>query len=167
MYINIKSRVRDGCVYPPYWILELPFAKRLKLRSIVFWKLTGSFDRPSQRYFNNYEYIFHFSKGDTYTFHEKDLEPLWNLGHTMSKDERTIHIAQFPERVPMKAILASSNPGDVVLDIFSGVATTAVAAYKSGRKYIGFEIKKEFWELGNKRLEKIKSQKKLSSYETI
>lgn len=164
IYINIKSRVRDGVVYPPYWILELPFAKRIKLRSIIFWKLTGSFDRPSKRYFNNYEYIFHFSKSDNYTFHEKDLDPLWALGHIMTKEERTIHIAQFPERVPKKAILASTNPGDIVFDPFSGAGTTAVVALKTNRKYIGFEIKKEYWIIGNERLEKVRKQSKLGDF---
>jgi len=167
MYINIKSRVRNGELFPPFWILELPFAKRMRLRSSVFWKLTGSYDRPSKRYFNNYEYIFHFSKGDNYTFHEKDLDPLWNLGHILKKEERTIHIAQFPERVPKKAILASTNVGDIVFDPFMGVATTAVAAYKENRKYIGFEIKKEYYDICLERLKKVKSQKGLGDYETF
>lgn len=164
IYINIKSKVRNGIVSPPYWILELPFAKRLKLRSIILWKLTGSFDRPSQRYFNNYEYIFHFSKGDNYTFNEKNLDPIWDIGHVLKANERTAHIAQFPERLVDKIIKASTNPGDLVLEPFSGSATVPVVATKTCRNFVGFEIKKEFWELGNKRLEKIKSQKKLGDW---
>ena len=39
-----------------------------------------------------------------------------------------------------------SNPGDVVLDCFAGSATTAVAAIKSGRKFVGCEVDKDYYD---------------------
>jgi len=156
LFINIKSRIKNGVVHPPFWLLDLPFTKKIKLKGIIIWVLTGSFDPAKNRYFNNYEYIFHFTKTDDYYFNELDQSSIWNLGHTMSKEERTCHVAAFPIRVPEKAILASTKPNDLVFDPFSGSGSTAIAAKKNGRNYIGFEILEEFHKLGLERLEKVK-----------
>ena len=45
-----------------------------------------------------------------------------------------------------------SRPGDVVLDPFSGSATTLTVAKKLGRRFIGFELSEEYAKLGRKRL---------------
>jgi len=46
-----------------------------------------------------------------------------------------------------------TNPGDVVLDPFSGLASTGYSAVKKGRKYIGCELKPEYFQFGCKYLE--------------
>jgi site-specific DNA-methyltransferase (adenine-specific) len=61
--------------------------------------------------------------------------------------------APFPLALPMRCINLLSYKGDLVLDPFSGSATTAVAAKKTGRKYIGFELSKNYFDIGNKRLD--------------
>jgi site-specific DNA-methyltransferase (adenine-specific) len=55
--------------------------------------------------------------------------PFWSM------PENTDHPTQKPEKLVAKAILASSNPGDVVFDPFLGSGTTSVVAKKLGRKY--------------------------------
>lgn len=63
------------------------------------------------------------------------------------------HCAAFPIELPMWAIkVYSQYKNDVVLDPFMGSGTTAIAARELGRKYIGFEISKEYCNLANKRL---------------
>jgi site-specific DNA-methyltransferase (adenine-specific) len=47
-----------------------------------------------------------------------------------------------------------SKEGDLVLDPFSGSASTAIACINSGRKYIGVEIDKEYYDLSITRIEK-------------
>jgi DNA modification methylase len=54
------------------------------------------------------------------------------------------HGAAFPISVPLILLLTTTQPGDTVLDIYSGTATTGEAAAMTGRKYIGYEIKPEF-----------------------
>lgn len=63
------------------------------------------------------------------------------------------HPAIFPEKLVRDHILTWSNEGDVVLDPFMGSGTTAKVARSFQRKYIGFEISKEYCELANKRLQ--------------
>lgn len=57
-----------------------------------------------------------------------------------------------PEALVERAILYSSNPGEIVLDPFMGSGTTALAAKKNGRHYIGFEIVPEYVAFANKRI---------------
>ena len=63
------------------------------------------------------------------------------------------HPAVFPEKLVRDHIISWSNEGDLVLDPFMGSGTTAKVARALGRKYIGFEISKEYCELANKRLQ--------------
>ena len=71
------------------------------------------------------------------------------------------HGATFPEELAERVILNFTNEGDVVLDSFSGLGTTAVAAIKTGRKYVGFEIDEEYWKLSQERVSECTQQLKL------
>lgn len=57
-----------------------------------------------------------------------------------SANVRTGYPTQKPEALLEKLILASSNPGDIVLDCFMGSGTTQAVALKLGRKFIGADI---------------------------
>ena len=73
--------------------------------------------------------------------------PYWSM------PENTDHPTQKPEKLFAKLILASSNPGDMVLDPFIGSGTTAVVAKKLGRRYLGIEREAGYCALAQKRLE--------------
>ena len=73
--------------------------------------------------------------------------PYWSM------PENTDHPTQKPEKLLAKLILASSDPGDVVLDPFLGSGTTAVVAHKLGRRFVGVEADRTYGALAQKRLE--------------
>ena len=73
--------------------------------------------------------------------------PYWSM------PENTTHPTQKPEKLIAKLILASSNEGDTVLDVFAGSGTTPVTAKKLGRKYIAIELDKQYCIFAQKRLE--------------
>jgi len=52
----------------------------------------------------------------------------------------TDHAAPFPEKICVAPILMTTNPGDTVLDIFSGSGTTGAVALMLGRKIIAYEL---------------------------
>ncbi|PWB57257.1 MAG: modification methylase [Bradyrhizobiaceae bacterium] len=54
-------------------------------------------------------------------------------------DGKKLHPTQKPEALLARVILASSRPGDLVLDPFSGTGTTGAAAKRLGRRFIGIE----------------------------
>ncbi|MBO1351689.1 MAG: site-specific DNA-methyltransferase [Hormoscilla sp. GUM202] len=64
--------------------------------------------------------------------------PFWSM------PENTKHPTQKPEKLIAKLVLASSDPGEMVLDPFLGSGTTAVVARKLGRRFVGVEIDREY-----------------------
>lgn len=64
----------------------------------------------------------------------------------------TYHPAPFPVDIPKILIAKTTDPGDIVCDIFAGSGTTAEACEILGRKFMGFEIIKEFAEMAEYRL---------------
>ena len=78
--------------------------------------------------------------------------------------ENTDHPTQKPEKLIAKLILASSNPGDIVLDPFVGSGTSAVVAKKLNRHYIGIECESEYCALTQKRLEIAERDDKIQGY---
>lgn len=67
--------------------------------------------------------------------------------------EKTPHPTQKPEELLRKIILASSNPGDSVVDPFLGSGTTAVAAEQIQRKWMGCDINADYCEWAARRIE--------------
>lgn len=84
--------------------------------------------------------------------------PFWSM------PENTDHPTQKPEKLLAKIILASSNPGDVILDPFLGSGTASVTAKKLGRHYVGVEIDPTYACLAEKRLELARDDKTIQGY---
>lgn len=73
-------------------------------------------------------------------------------------NEKTPHPTQKPEELLRKFILASSNPGDVVIDPFLGSGTTAVVAEQLERKWKGCDITMEYCQWAAKRIELVQKR---------
>ena len=71
-------------------------------------------------------------------------------------DEYENHPTQKPIALLERIIKASSNPGDMVLDPFSGSFTTCYVAKMLGRKSVGIEIEEEYVKTGLRRLDILK-----------
>ncbi len=69
--------------------------------------------------------------------------------------EKTPHPTQKPEELLRKLILASSNPGDLVLDPFSGSGTTAVVAEQLGRRWLACDSDPQHNEWAIERVERV------------
>ena len=75
-----------------------------------------------------------------------------------AKDEgEKIHYSQKPKRIMRRLILDSTEPGWVVCDPFMGSGTTGVVALENGRRFIGFELQRKFYEAAEKRLKEVKT----------
>lgn len=85
--------------------------------------------------------------------------PFWSM------PENTAHPTQKPEKLLAKLILASSNPGDVVLDPFLGSGSTSVTAKKLGRRYIGIEQSEQYCVWAEQRLEMADSDQTIQGYD--
>jgi DNA modification methylase len=54
------------------------------------------------------------------------------------------HSCTFPIDLPLICVLSTTRPGDVVLDLFSGTATTGEVCVLTDRKYVGYELNPQF-----------------------
>jgi site-specific DNA-methyltransferase (adenine-specific) len=84
--------------------------------------------------------------------------PFWSM------PENTDHPTQKPEKLLAKIILASSNPGDLILDPFLGSGTTSVVAKKTERNYIGIELDSLYCCLAEKRLALATQERSIQGY---
>ena len=79
----------------------------------------------------------------------------YSIGGGISTKDKVAfeHPAIFPEKLAEDQILSWSNENDIVLDPFIGSGTTAKMAMLNNRRFIGFEISKEYCDICNKRLD--------------
>lgn len=87
--------------------------------------------------------------------------PFWSMA------ENTAHPTQKPEKLIAKLVLASSNPGDTVLDPFLGSGTTAVTAKKLGRHYLGIEREERYCVWAQQRLERAEADTRIQGYDGV
>lgn len=92
------------------------------------------------------EFVFMFTKGRDYKFHADRL-PDGERGNVwrFPPVKKTNHLAPFPEELPKRCIMLSTDVGDRVLDPFSGSHTTAVVADRYGRQGYGTDL--YVWEI--------------------
>ncbi|MBQ7648410.1 MAG: site-specific DNA-methyltransferase [Paludibacteraceae bacterium] len=93
----------------------------------------------------------------------KNPSDVWQIakvtsGANRSSEERTTHPAQFPEDLIKRAVLGFTNEEDLILEPFLGSGTVGAVAMELNRKFIGFEINKEYCEVAKRRLESKKKE---------
>jgi site-specific DNA-methyltransferase (adenine-specific) len=77
---------------------------------------------------------------------------VWRYHVGNNGDDNAGHPAVFPFALARDHIATWSNPGDLVLDPFSGSGTTAKAAKELGRRFLGLEINPEYCAIAERRL---------------
>jgi site-specific DNA-methyltransferase (adenine-specific) len=114
-----------------------------------------------------HEYILIFSKGSYRR--ERTGEEKLKKQNTITKEQfmewtksiwtmnaesarRIGHPAPFPEELPTRLIQLYSFTNDIILDPFMGSGTTALAAIKTKRNYIGYDINEDYIKLANTRI---------------
>jgi site-specific DNA-methyltransferase (adenine-specific) len=80
--------------------------------------------------------------------------------HNKYRDE---HPCQLPIHLLERIILMSTDENDIVLDPFNGTGTTAIAAKRLGRRFIGFELDNEYVEITRNKLKQEKANSKLGN----
>ena len=102
---------------------------------------------------------------DTWVLRPQDLadcftaeEDTWYFPRVAGtfKERAGFHGCQMPEQLLGRIIRLCSKPDDLVLDPFSGSATTVAVAKKLGRHYLAFDLSQDYVERGTNRLESIR-----------
>jgi DNA modification methylase len=171
--INIANLGRKPYLPLHAYIIQDMLDLGFLMRGEIIWNKAGggspstawgswlSAKNPTLR--DQHEYILVFSK-DTFTrqnpfgrkstiSREEFLEftkSVWTFPAVSAKEIG--HPAPFPVELPYRLIQLYTFEGEVVLDPFMGSGQTAIAALKSKRFYVGYEIVPEYVELAQKRI---------------
>jgi adenine-specific DNA-methyltransferase len=154
----------------------------LALRNRIVWHFEHGL-HCSRRFSGRYEVILWFTKGDAYHFDVDPIrvpqkypgKRAWKgsrvgryTGNPLGKNpgdvwifpnvksnhiEKTVHPCQFPIELVERLILSTTAPGDLVVDPYLGVGTTACAAVLHGRRAAGAEIVAEYVQIAQRRIE--------------
>ena len=82
-----------------------------------------------------------------------DIDPGDTLQYRAAREENDErHICPLQLGVIERAVHLWSNPGDTVLDPFAGIGSTGWVALRSGRRFLGVELKRSYWETAARNL---------------
>jgi modification methylase len=142
-----------------YWILN----------DIIWRKANPMPNFRGTRFTNAHETLIWASKGEKakYTFNYRAMKTLndelqmrsdWEFpicggGERLKKGGHKVHPTQKPEALLYRLLLASTKPGDVVLDPFFGTGTTGAVAKRLGRRWIGIEREPDYCAAAAERIE--------------
>ncbi len=132
------------------------------LRSDIVWNKPNAMpesvkDRPTRAH----EYLFMLTKSERYYYDYEAIKEIglngkhrnrrsvWNI-HTQGFPDA--HFATFPPKLIEPCILASSKPGDYVLDPFFGAGTVGVVCIQQHRRYAGIELNPDYVAIAANRL---------------
>ena len=115
---------------------------------------------PSPLINNNYlpdtEYILFFREKGVKLYGSYHTKRKYYLSLTNKVDKQKYkHPTIKPLELIERHIINSSKEGDLILDCFCGSGTTLVGAINQNRRYIGFEIDKNYYEIAKKRIEEV------------
>jgi DNA modification methylase len=127
------------------------------VNDIVIWHKNNPIPLKN-RLTNAIEYIFVLSKNPSGKYYTKKYtHNVWKFSVDSGGKG---HSAVFPNELPKLCLEHFTKENDVVLDPFMGSGTTAVECIAMNRKYIGFEINKDYVEISEKRIFEKQQQKK-------
>ena len=149
---------------------EIIWQKAIRAGGSTAWGSWMSATNPTLR--DVHEYILIFSKNNwrlprneknstiTKDHFMEYTTSIWNFPPESAK--KVGHPAPFPVELPNRAIQLYTFEGDVVLDPFCGSGTTCVAAQKSNRHYIGFDIDETYVALAKERVSSLRKYENVS-----
>ena len=118
-----------------------------EIHNLLIWEKNNA--TPNRWYMKNCEYIIFARKGAAKPINDCGSKTVLQFKNVTNR----IHPTEKPLDLLELLITNSTMPEETVLDPFGGSFSTVLAAVKSGRKAISFEIDEEYYNLGKKRLE--------------
>lgn len=95
------------------------------------------------------EYVVNRDRLTSQEWKEWGYRQIWDIASVRAND---VHPAMFPQQLALRVIKLYTDEGDVVLDPFLGSGTTALAAIKLNRKFIGIEKIKQYYDIASKNI---------------
>lgn len=131
--------------------------------------LTWNKDNPTPLCNNTWlpdiEYCLYFRESGVKLNDGYELKSKWFSSPINKRDkDKFAHPTIKPIELVKRHLLHTTQPNDIVLDCFMGSGTTCVACKDIGRRYIGFEIEKKWFDIATDRLNKIDANGQTSMF---
>jgi len=151
IFYNHKWRVQGGLLQDRHDIIE-----GFPVRQVIIWQRKGGINFNPGYFLPTYEVIYLIAKPDFKLAPKANAHgDIWQFTQEMNNP----HPAPFP--VHLIERIVSSTEAEIILDPFMGSGTTAIAALRHDRKYIGIDVAPEYCEMAEKRIEEEKKQLKI------
>jgi site-specific DNA-methyltransferase (adenine-specific) len=139
IFYNHKNR---RCFFRDFSPLEWICKSKLNLYQECIWDRRTSLNAYPDKFLESTERLYWLTPTRTGPRFFRDRLPNEFKTHVWSIPVRkeTEHPASMPLQIPFNSILSTTEPGDVVLDMYAGSGTSLLAAAKLGRHFIGFDI---------------------------
>lgn len=133
------------------------FVKEKKCNwNIISWHKTNPVPACGNKYLTDTEFILFFREKGVKVKGKFQTKFTYYVTPTNKKDKKKYgHPTIKPLNIVENFIINSSNEGEIVFDPFMGSGTTAVAAIKNNRQYIGFELSEEYCKIAEERITNI------------
>ena len=134
---------------------EVLEANGFVLKELIQWKKTNPMPRNRDRlYVTSCEFAVWAVKGKGWTFNrQRETYENTVFEYPLVSHKERIHPTQKKVELIEDLIKIHSNENDIVLDCFMGSATTAVACLNTNRRFIGFELDSDYFELAMSRVD--------------
>lgn len=120
---------------------------------LLTWHKTNPVPTCNNKYLSDTEYILFFRENGVKIYGSYATKRKWYVTATNKEDKKLFHHPTIkPLNIIENLITNSSQEGDVVLDTFIGSGTTAVACVNLNRKYIGFELDQDNFNVAEERI---------------
>lgn len=116
------------------------------IHNLLIWKKNNA--TPNRWYMKDAEYIIFGRKGPVKAINDCGSKTVLQFDNVRGKS----HPTEKPVDLLSHLILNSTEPDDIVLDPFMGTGSCAVAARKTGRRFIGYEIDHTYFNTAKERL---------------
>ena len=144
IFYNHKWRVQNGVLEDQKEIVY-----GFPVRQIIIWQRAGGINFNLGYYLPTYEVIYLITKSEKFRLADENACRMGDIW-TIPQDRNNDHPASFPIAVPKRCI--ESTSAHIVLDPFMGSGTTALAAEKLMRSWIGIERAQSYVDQANKRM---------------
>lgn len=142
IFYNHKWRVQDGVLQDRQDIVS-----GFPVRQIIIWKRKGGINFNPGYFLPTYEVIYMITKPNFKLVPKANAQgDVWEFSQEMKNE----HPAPFP--VDLIDRIISSSTAKLIIDPFMGSGTTAIAAIKNKRNYIGIELSPEYCKMAENRI---------------
>ena len=121
--------------------------------NLLTWHKSNPVPACGNKYLTDTEFILFFREKGVKIYGEYKSKFTYYVTPLNQKDKKTYgHPTIKPLDMVSNFIINSSKEGDIVFDPFMGSGTTAVAAMKCNRNFLGYELNPDYYEICNKRI---------------